>query len=79
MRWLLQHLACRTLEHEFPRIHDGYTVADPRNGAQVVADIDHRSPGLGRQIAQQLEDMGLSSDVEAGRRFVKQQNIWLAR
>ena len=79
MGWLLQHLTRRTFEHEFPCIHDGNAVADPRNGAQIVADIDHRSPGLGRQIAQQLEDMRLSGDVEAGRRLVEQQNIGLAR
>ena len=76
---LLQHPACRTIEHEFPCIHDDYAIADSRNGAQVVADIDHRSPGLSRQLTQQPKDMGLSCDVETGRRLIEQQNFGLAR
>ena len=67
------------LKHEFPGVHDGYTVTDPRNGTKVMADIDHRSPGFCRQISQQLEDVGLRGNVEAGRRLVEQQNIRLAR
>ena len=78
MRGLFQHLARSTLEHELSRIHDGHTVAHPRNRPQVVADVDHRGSGLRCQVAQQLEDMGLSGDIETGRRLVEQQNVRLA-
>ena len=79
MRRLLQHLARRALEHELPCVHDGDAVADSCDGAEIVAHIDHRRPGFGREVPQQLEDMGLRRDVEAGRRLVEQQHIRLAR
>ena len=73
-----QHRFDRAFQHRLARVKHLYPVADPRDHAQIVADIDHRHVAVGGQIAQQFEDMRLRGDIEAGGRLVQQQRVRLA-
>jgi len=78
MRRGAQNRAHRPLQHRLARVEDLHPVADPRDHAHVVADTDHRHVARRGQIAEQVEDVGLRRDVEAGGRLVQQERIRLA-
>ena len=59
-------------------VHDRDVVADVGDHAQVVADDDHREPGVADQRPQQAEDLRLHGDVEGGGRLVGDQQLRLA-
>src|SRR3954447_1906973 len=63
--------------HFLPRIHHGYAVADLICGTEVVCGEQHRDAALLHEPLQQLEDLGLDSHVERGRRLVCNNEIWL--
>jgi hypothetical protein len=51
-------------------LHHRHAVGDIGHHGQVVADQDQRRAVLAHQLAQQVQDLGLSRDVQGGGRLV---------
>ena len=56
-------------------IHDVHRLGDRRDHAQIVGDQQQRHAGLVRDLADQLEDLGLHRHVERGGRLVGDQQL----
>ncbi len=69
----LEHVADAAGLDQPSGIEHADAVAQPRYGAEVVADEQDRGAELAAQLAHQLEDGGLDGDVEAGGRLVHDQ------
>ena len=63
---ILNDLAC---------IHHRQAVGHAGNRTNVVADVQHRHTEVLLNFSQQVEDVGLSRNVEAGRRLVKHKQL----
>ena len=67
----------RDLDHA-AGIHDADPIGDLRQHAEIVRHIEHGHAEPRPQIRQQLDDLLLRRDIEAGRRFVEHDEIGLA-
>ena len=78
VRGIVEHRLDRTAGlDDLTGVHHGDVVADVGDDAEVVADDDHREPGVADQSTQQAEDLGLHGDVERGGRLVGDQQLRL--
>jgi hypothetical protein len=50
--------------HQPTGVHDGDTMADLANDAEVVADEEHGNAPFALKRHQQVQDLGLHGDVE---------------
>ena len=73
-----EELAHRRVLDELAGIHHADAVADRRDDAEVVRDVDHRHAELGAQPTQQVEDLRLRRHVETGRRLVEDDELRIA-
>ena len=74
-----QNLTRAAFQHNFARVHHHDAVTDPRDGPQIVADVDHRHTPIARNIAQQFKDVGLRCHIQTGGWFVQQQGMRFTR
>ena len=58
------------LLHELAGIHDANTIADLRDHAEVVRDVEDRRVELPLELGDEVEHHGLRGDVEGRRRLV---------
>ena len=64
--------------HHMAGVHDADAVGDLRQHAQIVGHVQHRHAEAGPEVDQQLDDLLLGRDVEAGRRLVEDHEVGLA-
>ena len=74
-----EHRAHRTLLDHLPRVHHAEAVADPRDHAEVVADVENGRGEARLERVDQIEDLRLGRDVEARGRLVHDQQVGIAR
>ena len=70
-----EDFAHRSLLDHLPRIHHTDPVADPRDDAEVVADVQDRRRERALQLGDQVEDLRFGRHVESRRRLVHDQQI----
>ena len=73
----LEHLGRGALLDDLALAHDVDPVGHAAHDAEVVGDEQHGHAELALQRLQQLEDLGLDSDVEGGGRLVGDQQVRL--
>ena len=73
-----EELHCRRDFYHLPSIHDADAIGDLREQAEIMRHIEHRHAKAGAQVHQKIDDLFLSGDVEAGRRFVQHNEARLA-
>ena len=69
---------CRSDLDHAPRIHDSHAVGDLREKSEIVRDIEHRHTEAAAEGGQQFDDLLLRGHVEAGGRFVEDDQFGLA-
>ena len=79
MAGVAQYLRGGAFQHHFTGIHDCHAVANTRDRAQIMADIDHGHARLAGKVAQKFEDMCLRRHIQTGCRLIEQQCFRLAR
>src|SRR5712691_4521702 len=75
MRWLLEERLRRCLLDDVAGVHDGDAVTRLRDYAEVVGDEQDGHALLGLQLEEERQDLVLDSDVERGRRLVREQEL----
>src|SRR5439155_17320805 len=61
------------------RVHDVNAVAQPGHDAEIVGDHDDGHVQIVAQSIQEIEDLGLNSDIERGRGLIADDELGLAR
>ena len=56
-------------------IHHGHAISNLRNYGKIVRDEKHREAELGAEFCEQVEDLGLDSDIKRGSRLVSDQHL----
>ena len=59
--------------HEPPRLHDGDTVRERRDDAEIVRDEQQRHVEVAAKFGDERENFRLDRDVERGRRLIREQ------
>ena len=68
-------LLCGGVFDGFPRVHDHNGVAHPPDDAQVVGDQKNGGVGLGAELFQQAEYLGLHRYVQSGGGLVSDKKL----
>lgn len=76
---IAEDLSGRAGLHNSRGVHDDDAIRHGRGDLEIVGDHDQRHSGLALEVAQQFEDLGLNTDVQGGRRLVRDQNVGLQR
>ena len=76
---IAQELDGVALLHQLSGVEHPDAIAHRADHSEVVADEQHRGPGLLAERAHKVEDLSLHGGVEAGRRFVENQEPGVVR
>ena len=60
---------------ELAQVHDGQHVSDVLGNGEVMGDEDQGQSVLGLEVAKQVEDLCLDTDVERTDRFIADENL----
>src|SRR5262249_19720625 len=73
----LEETRGRTSLDDLTFLHHADAIGDFAHNGKVVSDQQQRHRKLGLQLFEQLEDLGLNSDIEGRRRLVGDQQVGL--
>ncbi len=65
------------MSHQPPPIDDGHLIADLLYLAELVAGEKNGFARLACQAAYQIPDVALAHRIQAGRRFVQDEQVWI--
>jgi hypothetical protein len=63
---------------ELPGIHDADAIAYACDHTQIMRDVNHRETEFVSYLQQKVENGRFHRDIETGRWFIQDQQVWLA-
>ncbi|MNW63897.1 hypothetical protein D3C74_421330 [compost metagenome] len=78
MAGLVEDILHWPLFNDCPRIHDRYPICHFRRYTHIMGDQQDGHAEFSLQLPQQIQDLRLNCHVQCGRRFVGNQQLWIA-